>query len=443
MAGRRTPIRTTDGTIALCDLQAQIEGPERIPCQSRHRVRRVGGILSICLRCAGTLGPHCRLRAGGGTGRAPRGRIADRGHGLRGAGTDAGHVSPLRGRPVRSRSGGATRHRPRVADGRAGGCPPPARRAEEALALARTSADRRPGFPSLAALAVLHAERGKPRPRNRCLRKAALATAASRHSRWRCSTSSAAGCGCGRTIPSVPEAGLLPPRSGCQPMHPPRGISREADAALGDADTAIARLRPLTVSADDPDYAAQLARILGAAGQGDEARLWRARAGACYDQLIARHPAAFADHAAEFWLGVGGDPQRALGLARLNADARRTPHAVDLLAGAALGERRGRSDRAPQGRWGERSRRLVRRTLPCLGQTSTVNGRCGRRARRGRKQGRQRKGASGIEASGCAGRQPARLCPGERPSLGAIGGLIGIATFVSALPLYAEWSSCT
>ena len=117
---------------------------------------------------------------------------------------------------------------------------------------------------------------------------------------------------------------------------PAQGHLAETDAALGVAEAAIARLRPLTVSADDPDYAAQLARILAAVGQGDEARMWRTRAAARYDQLIARHPAAFADHAAEFWLGVGGDPQRALGLARLNAKARRTPHAVDLLARAAL-----------------------------------------------------------------------------------------------------------
>lgn len=64
--------------------------------------------------------------------------------------------------------------------------------------------------------------------------------------------------------------------------------------------------------------------------------MWRTRAAMRYGELIARHPAAFADHAAEFWLGVGGDPRRALGLARLNAEARRTPHAADLLARAAV-----------------------------------------------------------------------------------------------------------
>ena len=33
-----------------------------------------------------------------------------------------------------------------------------------------------------------------------------------------------------------------------------------------------------------------------------------------YDELVRRHPEAFVDHAAGFWLTVGGDPQRGLRL---------------------------------------------------------------------------------------------------------------------------------
>jgi tetratricopeptide (TPR) repeat protein len=112
---------------------------------------------------------------------------------------------------------------------------------------------------------------------------------------------------------------------------PAHGHLAEVEAALGETDSAIARLRPLTITSDDPDYAAQLARILSEVGRVEEAREWRARAAARYDELLARHPEAFAEHAAEFWLQAGADPHRALSLATLNLEVRRTPRARELL----------------------------------------------------------------------------------------------------------------
>ncbi len=116
---------------------------------------------------------------------------------------------------------------------------------------------------------------------------------------------------------------------------PAQGHLGEVEAALGDTDSAIARLRPLTISSDDPDYPAQLARILTEVRRAQEAREWRARAAARYDDLVARHPEAFADHAAEFWLDAGADPHRALSLARRNLEVRQTPRAHDLFSRAA------------------------------------------------------------------------------------------------------------
>ena len=78
----------------------------------------------------------------------------------------------------------------------------------------------------------------------------------------------------------------------------------EVEAELGEVDCAISRLRSLAASSDDPDHAAQLARILVDAGHEDESRRWRRMAAARYDELIASHPEAFADHAAEFWLAA-------------------------------------------------------------------------------------------------------------------------------------------
>ncbi len=123
---------------------------------------------------------------------------------------------------------------------------------------------------------------------------------------------------------------------------PAQGHLAEVEAALGETDSAIARLHPLTLSSDDPDYPAQLARILTELGRVEEAREWRARAAARYDELVARHPEAFADHAAEFWLHAGADPHRALSLASRNLEVRQTPRAHELLS---------RATRAVDGAW--------------------------------------------------------------------------------------------
>src|SRR5262249_47028808 len=90
-----------------------------------------------------------------------------------------------------------------------------------------------------------------------------------------------------------------------------------------------------------------LAHILADAGRTEEARSWRQRAAERYDELIALHPEAFADHAADFWLGAGADPRKALRLACMNLASRETPRARALLfravaaceAASALGSR--------------------------------------------------------------------------------------------------------
>jgi hypothetical protein len=113
-----------------------------------------------------------------------------------------------------------------------------------------------------------------------------------------------------------------------------QGHLAEVEAELGEVDCAISRLRSLAASSDDPDYAGQLARILQDVGHEDESRRWRRLAASRYDELIASHPEAFADHAAEFWLAAGGDPDKALRLAKMNAEVRNTSHARSLLARA-------------------------------------------------------------------------------------------------------------
>ena len=61
---------------------------------------------------------------------------------------------------------------------------------------------------------------------------------------------------------------------------PAEGHLAEVEAEMGEPETAIARLRRLADDSDDPDYAAQLARILDEIGRHEDAAPWRASAAA-------------------------------------------------------------------------------------------------------------------------------------------------------------------
>jgi tetratricopeptide (TPR) repeat protein len=205
-------------------------------------------------------------------------------------------------------------------------------RYDEALAIRRLAVHSHADFSSLAALAGVHGERGEMDEAERWFRAATR---------------------CYRGTSPFPLAmlelqsgklwmehdDLRRARAWCDaavrrlPAYvPAQGRLAELDAALGETAAAIARLRPLALASDDPDYATQLTRILGNAGQTEEAQTWRGKAEARYDELLARHQDAFADHAAEFWLTIGGDPERALRLARHNLSLRPTPRARALVS---------------------------------------------------------------------------------------------------------------
>ena len=108
----------------------------------------------------------------------------------------------------------------------------------------------------------------------------------------------------------------------------------EVEGDVGEIKSAVARLYSLAVSSDDPDYAAQLARILGEAARAHESQHWCRLAAARYDELVTSYPEAFADHAAEFWLAAGANPEKALRFARMNVEVHKTPRPYGLLAQA-------------------------------------------------------------------------------------------------------------
>jgi len=112
-------------------------------------------------------------------------------------------------------------------------------------------------------------------------------------------------------------------------------------AASGQRAQAVALLRPLVARSDDPEYAGALAALVGDAR---EAAALRAQAARRYDALLARHPEAFADHAARFWLAAGDEPKKALPLAERNLVLRPTAEAYQLTIAASLAN--GRNDHA-------------------------------------------------------------------------------------------------
>ncbi|MCA9578349.1 MAG: hypothetical protein R3B40_26860 [Polyangiales bacterium] len=104
---------------------------------------------------------------------------------------------------------------------------------------------------------------------------------------------------------------------------------------LEDSAAAIPRLEGIAYVAGDPEPAGRLAQRLEDSDP-DRAADLRQRGTERYDELLARHREAFLDHGAEFFAGVGGDPQRALALALENVALRPVPRAYVVAIGAAL-----------------------------------------------------------------------------------------------------------
>jgi hypothetical protein len=102
------------------------------------------------------------------------------------------------------------------------------------------------------------------------------------------------------------------------------------------ADKALAELAK---TSDDPELPAARAAVFERLKRDADAKAANAEAANGYDALLQKLPAAFADHAARFFLGAGNNPKRALELARANAKARPTEDAMDLWMAAAAGNK--------------------------------------------------------------------------------------------------------
>lgn len=102
-----------------------------------------------------------------------------------------------------------------------------------------------------------------------------------------------------------------------------------------DPSAALARLEALVQHTDEPEAWALLGTLHQEAGRPELAQAAIHHARQRYEALLARHPLAYADHAAEFYLGVGQNPQQAWAWAQLNLQQRPTRRAYLLAIRAA------------------------------------------------------------------------------------------------------------
>lgn len=108
----------------------------------------------------------------------------------------------------------------------------------------------------------------------------------------------------------------------------------ETEALLGHRQRARMLYREAIAASDDPAFIDALAQLEREAGNAVLAAQLAKQAHDGWETRIAKHPAAFASHAIEYFLDHG-DPQRALALARDNLRLRRDIGSLALLARAA------------------------------------------------------------------------------------------------------------
>lgn len=232
-------------------------------------------------------------------------------------------------------------------------------RAAEALPALQAEAERRPGFGSRCALARGLAAVGRLEEADRLYALAlralettspfpGAAVAFARGLMW-----SEQGGDPARGAGFYAEALRLLPRYAAAGLH-----LAEIELARGDLAAAEARLLPVVINSDDPEALALLGELHRRQGQEGRGQDEIAGARRRFEALLACHPQAFADHAAEFYLGAGQDPERAWTWARTNLAERSTRRAFELARRAA--EASGRGDEARRLRQAQQARHAQR-----------------------------------------------------------------------------------
>ncbi len=104
----------------------------------------------------------------------------------------------------------------------------------------------------------------------------------------------------------------------------------ELEIARGDTASAMARLLRVVSSSNEPEALALLGTLHERAGDVATGKQEISLALQQFESLLVLYPLAFADHAAEFYLGPGANPERAWVLAEQNLANRDTDRAAAL-----------------------------------------------------------------------------------------------------------------
>jgi hypothetical protein len=116
------------------------------------------------------------------------------------------------------------------------------------------------------------------------------------------------------------------------------------------------RLLASVLHSGDPEVRWRLSDLLTEQGNLSAAAAEKENARKMYEALLSRHELAFADHAAEFYLGSGANPGRALQLSLANLNNRFTKRAymlaLDAAQAAGQQETAAKLSRDAEARWG-------------------------------------------------------------------------------------------
>jgi tetratricopeptide (TPR) repeat protein len=336
----RAEFPTTSGAIALGNLDSQIEVAEKALGPAGKDVGTKTTLASLLLmrgQLLGRLADYERADRLTAEVVAAQPKLAGA-HQVRASAASTLHLFSLAASELdRAQALGAN---PRSLEGPRAGLLEATGRGKDALPVRRRQAEELPDLATLTSLAVLEAELGDPAAASRLfvraqddyhgaspfplaflyLQEGLVAERAGQLTRARDLFEAA--------VERVP------------PFAPAVSHLAGALASMGQRQRAIAVLEPVLKSSDDPELVGQLAALLRAEGRDAEADALFVRADQRYQELLARTPEAFGDHAARFYLSWGGHADRALALARANLASRptREAFALAITAGIAAGD---------------------------------------------------------------------------------------------------------
>lgn len=137
-----------------------------------------------------------------------------------------------------------------------------------------------------------------------------------------------------------------------------QAYAAQHEAATGDANLGVQRLRDLAASSDEPEVLDILAGFLQHLGRHDEAEGWVRKAAALWEEKLLTSRESYRLHAAEHHLDFG-DPERAVELAREEVAARPQGESIEVFASALLAT--GREEQALA--WFEKAERAGYRAV--------------------------------------------------------------------------------